>query len=129
MSNGIKENKAQISKRAFIYNANTNTAKRLKDTIVDKFGPNIAYIHPYVYVISGRSYGNDEQAILKNCERYNLEIDEWINVASLLEYICSPNLCVYQEQIYVFGGYKVKKRPSPSTLAQSAASPPSAFLP
>lgn len=37
-----------------------------------RYTSNSLYKPPYVYAIGGRSYGEDDIAILKSCERFDL---------------------------------------------------------
>lgn len=43
----------------------------------------------YVYVMGGRSYGHDENAIMSKCERYNLSTRQWEIIASMNYRRCS----------------------------------------
>lgn len=37
----------------------------------------------FIYILGGRSYGNDEAAIMSKCERYNLTTKEWEIIADM----------------------------------------------
>ena len=37
----------------------------------------------YIYALAGREYGNDQNAIMSKCERFNLYTKKWETIASL----------------------------------------------
>ena len=52
------------------------------------------YLKGYIYAIGGETKGNK---LLKACERYNLERDEWEEIAKLNHEAISPACCSYQD--------------------------------
>ena len=59
----------------------------------------------YVYAIGGRVYGSDNISLLKKCERFNLETDKWENIADMNVNRCTSTGFVFNDFVYVFGGY------------------------
>ena len=55
--------------------------------------------------MGGRTYGEDELAILDNCERYDFDEDKWEWIAPMQNRRCTGFCCLYKSMIYVFGGY------------------------
>ena len=41
------------------------------------------YYDKMIYVMGGRTYGEDELAILDNCERYDFETNKWEWIAPM----------------------------------------------
>lgn len=58
-----------------------------------------------VYVIGGRYFGEDQEAILKGCERYSFGKDEWIIMPNLNIKRCTCYAIIWKEELYVIGGY------------------------
>ncbi|EGR31395.1 kelch motif family protein, putative [Ichthyophthirius multifiliis] len=59
----------------------------------------------YIYVIGGRIYGKDEEAILQDCEKFNIKEKKWEKMASLNYKRCSSSAFEVQSRLYVTGGY------------------------
>ncbi len=57
---------------AFTFNLETQKIKRLPRMHQIRFFSSALLKDDYVYVIGGRSYGNDHQSILACCERFSL---------------------------------------------------------
>jgi hypothetical protein len=105
---GITTELNKIFKSAYIYNLNTR--------IVTKLGKmsNIRYTFPsincngYVYVIGGREFGGDKTAIMSKTERLNLLTLKWEELPDLNVKRCTSNAFVYNNEVYVAGGYTNK---------------------
>jgi hypothetical protein len=57
-----------------------------------------------VYVIGGRSYGQDQTAILSDCEYYDLEVKKWFYMPGLKVPRCGHQLLLYEGRLFVIGG-------------------------
>ena len=57
MAGGLTSALQNISKKAFIYNISTNTVEKKDDMIDYRYTFPMAYIHPYIYAVGGRFYG------------------------------------------------------------------------
>ena len=58
-----------------------------------------------VYVFGGRYFGDDEEAILKCCEFYSFNQNQWTVLPNLNIQRCTCYAISWKNQIYVFGGY------------------------
>jgi hypothetical protein len=70
------------------------------------------YLPDYVYCIGGYGYNDDifnkTSSIiisLKSCERYNIKTKEWKIIKELNSARASFGSCIYNNNIFVFGGY------------------------
>lgn len=59
----------------------------------------------FIYVLGGRTYGEDEHAILRKCERYNISTGKWENISNMHHRRCSFVASCVDNMIYVVGGY------------------------
>ena len=66
---------------------------------------NAVYFNKYIYVLGGRDYGNDETAVLKNCERFNLISNKWETIADLNIARCSAMSITLDNFIVIGGGF------------------------
>ena len=58
-----------------------------------------------IYILGGRTYGSDDEAILNSCEKYNLKSKKWIDLPKMNVNRCTSFVFVWNERIYVLGGY------------------------
>ena len=63
------------------------------------------YYKEFLYAMGGRTYGEDEQAILEHCERYDFNENVWEVIAPMQQRRCSGYTFIYKDKIYVVGGY------------------------
>ena len=59
-----------VSKNALIFDASKNTVKKIHKMNEERYTFPTFIKGNYVYVIGGRTYGEDNVAIKKQCERY-----------------------------------------------------------
>ena len=71
---------------------------------------NTIYFKNFIYVIGGRNYGNDGSAVLKNCERFNLESGKWEPIADLNIPRCSAMALTLENFIIIGGGFVSPQR-------------------
>lgn len=60
----------------------------------------------YLYVAGGRKLGDDDVAILNQCERFSFESYKWEGIASLRHKRQSATLVAYSDYVIALGGYK-----------------------
>ena len=53
-----------------------------------RFSFNLVLFKDYIYAIGGRQYGNNAEAIMNDCERYNFQTKKWENFRSLNKARC-----------------------------------------
>lgn len=102
-----------ISSSAKRYFINDNRFETLPPMNRIRFNFPCIHYKGRVYVIGGRGYGLDDQAITSNCEYFDIESRAWIDMPSMKVQRCGHQLLIYQEKLYVLGGlslsYNVKK--------------------
>jgi len=60
----------------------------------------------HVYAIGGRTWGEDREAVLANCERYNISTSQWEPIAKMNHARFSSMAFQLRSKLYVLGGYK-----------------------
>jgi len=103
---GIDKNSKYVSMNAYIYDPQQNTARKLAKMSQHRFTCNVVPHNGAIYVIGGRTWGEDDQAILRSCERYDVQKNQWEKVGDLKGARCSATAFVMNSKLYVFGGYK-----------------------
>jgi hypothetical protein len=71
----------------------------------ERYTHNTIYYNKKVYAVGGRTYGDDEQAILDTCECYDFDKNKWEWIAPMQSKRCTAFMFIYTNMIYVFGGY------------------------
>ena len=66
-----------------------------------------------LYAIGGRSYGTDQEALLKETDCFDFATQKWTKMASMRERRCSLQAFVYRDAIWVLGGYTDRHTRSP----------------
>jgi len=103
---GIHYQMDQIMKKVFIYSSDTHTAQSISPMLQERYTFNCLFKAPYVYALAGRTYGEDNDAILSRCERYSLNDKKWVEIAPVNQFRCSSMTFVLKNKIHLFGGYK-----------------------
>lgn len=103
---GIQDQMDLISNKSFDYNIKTKIAQRLANMKQDRYTFNCLMREGKVYVIGGRTYGEDNVALLKSCERYDPDKENWEDIAPLNQERCSAMSFVINSSIFIAGGYK-----------------------
>ena len=103
---GIHHQMDQIMKKTYIFSSESQNAQLMPSMLQERYTFNCVYKNPYVYAIAGRSYGEDNDAILKRCERFSLNDKKWVEMAPLNQARCSAMSFLLKNKIYIFGGYK-----------------------
>jgi len=103
---GINKASDNISAKCYIYNPMNNTARKIQKCHKPRYTFNLIVMGEYVYALGGRTWGEDNQAILNSCERYNILTNTWEEIASLKYPRCSAMAFHLKNRIYMLGGYK-----------------------
>ena len=72
---GINVSFKIIHEKSFLYNLNTREVKEMPNMSHIRYTFPLIKHKDYVYAIGGREYGSDQNAIFKNCERFNLNTE------------------------------------------------------
>ena len=102
---GINITFQRIGSRTFIYNLATREISILPDMRKMRYTFSTAFHNGYFYAIGGREYGDDNNAIYVDCERFNMETQDWEYTGPLNIARCTSNSFVVNNKIYVAGGY------------------------
>ena len=102
---GMDNTNSIIPQNSFLYSPQDNTAVKLAKSNYARYTFNLYSKDNYVYAIGGRSWGDDEIALMKFCERYSLIDKVWESIADLNEARCSAMVFEYKGQLLVAGGY------------------------
>lgn len=102
---GIKHNLRNITNTAFEYDFITHTCKALPPMKNIRYTFPILHKDNFIYVIGGRTYGDDFNSLLDKCERFDYRTKRWRDIAKLNVKRCTCSLFVYKEVIWVIGGY------------------------
>lgn len=103
---GIHHQMDQIMKTVYIYSTLTHSANELATMFKERYTFNCVYKNPYIYSLAGRTYGEDNEAILSNCERYSFNEKKWTQIAPLNQARCSAMAFILKNKVFIFGGYK-----------------------
>jgi len=117
LTGGISHDLNEIGKYGYEMNTSTpikfaklpnlNVARYTHMSIINKGN---------LYVLGGRTYGSDDLGILNQCEMLDLPNSaknfKWTSIAVMNKPRCTGFVIIYQEQIYVFGGYTGAKKRS-----------------
>ena len=103
---GIHYQMDQILRKCFLYNGDTQSANAMPPMFQERYTFNCLFKAPYVYAIAGRSYGEDNDAILKKCERFSINDKKWTEIAPINQLRCSSMSFILRNKIYICGGYK-----------------------
>ena len=92
-----------------------NDIKLLQSMKIQRYSHSCIYLSNYVYCIGGYGYNNDKSnqsssivVSLKSCERYNIKTKEWKIIKELNSARACFGSCIYNNNIFVFGGYDNK---------------------
>ena len=116
LTGGISYDLKEITKISYEMNTSTPIKfSKLPDLNVARYA-HMSIIHKgNLYVFGGRTYGLDD-GIMNNCEMLDLpnlsKNFKWNSIALMNKPRCTGFVVIYQEQIYVFGGYTGAKKRS-----------------
>jgi hypothetical protein len=108
ISGGCKKENDEPSNLFFLVNSkNINDIKNLKNLPKKKYYHGCIFLNNNIYIIGGYEHFDRNNAIpstLKTVERYNLSKNQWQNLHGLNEARACFGQCVFNGQIFVFGG-------------------------
>ena len=105
LNGGMDNTNSIIPQNTYLYSPHDNTAVKLAKSNYARYTFNLFSKDNYVYAIGGRSWGDDEIALMKYCERYSLVDEAWEKIGNLNEARCSAMVFEYKGQLLVAGGY------------------------
>ena len=92
-----------------------NDIKLLKPMKIRRYSHCCIYLSNYVYCIGGYGYNEDKSnssssliISLKSCEKYDIKRKEWKLIKELNSARACFGRCIYNNNIFVFGGYDNK---------------------
>ena len=103
----------EISNSVFQINIyNINDVKIIKPMKIKRHSHSCLYLSNNIYCIGGYGYNNDRSnpstskiISLKSCEKYDIITKEWKQIKELNSARAYFGNCIYNENIFVFGGY------------------------
>lgn len=102
---GVSEDMSKIYCSAFRYFPLSDVVEVLPSMIEGRYTFSCVKKGNYIYALGGRTYGNDQHAILSKCERYNIANGIWEPIACMNYRRCSFMASCIENKIYVAGGY------------------------
>ena len=92
-----------------------NDIKLLKPMKIRRYSHSCIYLSNYIYCIGGYGYNEDRSGSsssliisLKSCEKYDIKRKEWKLIKELNSARACFGRCIYNDNIFVFGGYDNK---------------------
>ena len=102
---GIKFNLTGITNRCFEYDFKENLFRPISVMNEMRYTFPVIRHDNRVYAVGGRVYGDDTVSLLKKCEYYDLTTKTWHSIADMNITRCTSSLLVYNNQVWVVGGY------------------------
>ena len=89
------------------YNQSTDTYESFADMINGRSNFPMVHLNGFVYAIGGRNELPDSSQIaMTNCEKYNVETNEWSEIGDLTLGRAHNGAYIYRGEIYTFSGYR-----------------------
>lgn len=98
----------KVYDRSFIYNLKDKSIEKLPPMAQIRFFFATSIFKDYVYVMGGRSYGNDRESIIGDCERFSIITKTWHNISPLNKARCQASSYVFRDKLYIAGGLLTK---------------------
>lgn len=105
LAGGINSSLNKIHHAVYLFMGLENETLKLESMSTPRYTFNVVLQYPWVYILGGRTYGNDQEGILNSCERYNLEKQEWQSIAPLNFRRCTAMAFGWSNGVYIAGGY------------------------
>jgi hypothetical protein len=93
-----------VTSKAFKYNIRLNKYTKMNPLIYRRFFAKLISVRGRIFMVGGRDYGQDKDAILNKCEEYNEESQKWEVVGDLNYPRCNFSVTVHNQEVYIFGG-------------------------
>ena len=87
---------------------NINEVKILKSMKKPRYNHACIFLNNYIYCIGGYEHINKKNAIIStisSCEKYDIKQNKWKLIREMTHPRACMGKCIYNEQIFVFGGY------------------------
>eukprot|EP01017_Pseudomicrothorax_dubius_P017846 TRINITY_DN19987_c0_g1_i1.p1 TRINITY_DN19987_c0_g1~~TRINITY_DN19987_c0_g1_i1.p1 ORF type:complete len:478 (+),score=56.86 TRINITY_DN19987_c0_g1_i1:25-1434(+) len=94
-----------VSRYAWLYNRSKGTAKVLPKLRIPRFACSCVATGGFVYVIGGRTYGDDFNSVLTDCERFDLANGKWQQLPPMNLPRVSAAVFVIKDKIFMAGGF------------------------
>lgn len=101
---GVNYSFNRVYNNCFTYNLKTKKIKSINSMLDIRFSFSITFFKNEIYVLGGRTYGNNEESILSDCEKYNLLKKKWINLGALNESRCQTSCFIIKNKLFISGG-------------------------
>lgn len=101
---GVTQQLDKISQRAYLYDPINDRVDQLSPMVFPAYAFPTFKMGKALYLVGGRREGTDAAAVYDRCQRFNLETQQWQEIAPLNHRRMSCNGIVYQERLIVFGG-------------------------
>ena len=117
MTGGITSYLQEIVKSCYEMNTSSPIKfSKLPNLTMGRY-THMSVVHKEIlYVLGGRTYGDDQVGILSHCETLDLRNlnnnPKWNPIAKMRRSRCTGLVIIYQDQIYAFGGYTAPKKRS-----------------
>lgn len=102
---GLNKYSDAISSAFLIFNPLEQTLTDMPPMLRPRYSFSAVLLGNKFYVLGGRTYGTDQEAIYRNCEVFDFASKSWSEIASMKERRCSFQAMVYKDEIWVLGGY------------------------
>ena len=101
---GVNYSFNRVYNNCFTYNLITKKIKSVNSMLDIRFSFSIKFFKGEIYALGGRTYGNNDESILSDCEKYNIEKKKWINIGALNESRCQTSCFVIKNKLFISGG-------------------------
>lgn len=105
ISGGINFVLNDITSDVYLYSPTQHAVKKMAGMNQPRYTHASTMFNHAVWVIGGRYFGEDEEAILRTCERYSFEGNGWEVMPSLIVKRCTCYAIEWRKDLYVFAGY------------------------
>jgi hypothetical protein len=108
IAGGINSKFNDIKKEAYLFHPLSRSFVRLPDMFDIRYTFTSQFYNGRFYVLGGRVFGSDEDALLRKCEFFDLGQRRWVRMSDLNIQRATAVSAIYNDEIYVFGGYTGK---------------------
>lgn len=102
---GLNKYSDAISSAFMSFNPLDKTLSELPPMLRPRYSFCSVLLDGKLYVLGGRTYGGDQEAIYRNSELFDFQTNTWTEIASMKERRCSFQAFVFKDEIWVLGGY------------------------
>ena len=89
------------NKKVYLYDPNKNTAFNGASMLNAKWYHTLAHYKGFVYSVGGYTKEKMETGL---CERYNVKMNKWEEIDSLVEKRANPQVFIFENSLFCFGG-------------------------